>query len=374
MTDVVASDRPGSVGELRTPVPRPSIGFGLDRELESYRRELTGFCYRMLGSPHEAEDAVQDTFLRAWRSFDTFDGRAPLRSWLYRIATNVCMTMLDGRRRRALPMDLGSSSSPTATLGVPLVDSVWIQPIADDRVLGAGDPAELAVARETIRLAFVAALQHLPPRQRAVLILRDVLRWKSVEVAGLLDASVVSVNGLLRRARATLASRDLTASVAAPASERDRELLARYVDAFERFDVDALVSLLRDDAVLSMPPYSLWLQGRAAARDWLLANASTCGDVLLVPVAANGSAAFAVYKPAGRAGLGAYSLQVLEVSQSGISAIHTFLDPGLFELFDLAPALPQRPRTRAHKPHPQPERPTALRSPSDLNVAQGRQV
>jgi RNA polymerase sigma-70 factor (ECF subfamily) len=341
MTDVAAPDRPGSGAELRNSTSRLSTGFGLDRELETHRRELTGFCYRMLGSPFEAEDAVQDTFLRAWRSFDTFDGRAPLRSWLYRIATNVCLTMLDGRRRRALPMDLESPSPSSATLDAPLADSTWIQPMPDSRALGHGDPAELAVARETIRLAFVAALQHLPPRQRAVLILRDVLRWKSVEIAGLLDASVVSVNGLLRRARATLASRELTTSDLAQPAEQDRELLTRYVDAFERLDIDTLVSLLRDDAVLSMPPYSLWLQGRSDFRDWLLANA--CLDAVLVPVAANGSAAFAIYKPTGGGRREAYGVQVLDLSPSGISAVHTFLEPSLFELFDLPPALSERP-------------------------------
>jgi RNA polymerase sigma-70 factor (ECF subfamily) len=353
MTDVVTAHRPGSRTEVRTAASSPSREFGPDDELESYRREMTGYCYRMLGSWHEAEDAVQETFLRAWRSFDRLEGRAALRSWLYRIATNVCMTMLDGRRRRAMPMDFGSASPSNAALGVPLSDGAWIQPIADSRALSADDPSELAVARDTIRLAFIAALQNLPPRQRAVLILRDVLRWKAAEVASLLDASVVSVNGLLRRARATIASRDLTVSAPAQPSEQEQELLARYVEAFERFDIDTLVSLLRDDAVFSMPPHTLWLKGRSAVRDWLLANA--CRHALFVPVEANGSAAFAVYKPTSDGGLEASSVQVLELSPSGISAVHTFLDPSLFDLFDLPSTLsgrPSEPRPGAHHSTP----------------------
>jgi RNA polymerase sigma-70 factor (ECF subfamily) len=248
-----------------------------------------------------------------------------------------------------MPMDLESPSPSNAALGVPLTDGGWIQPIADSRALSPVDPSELAVGRDTIRLAFIAALQHLPPRQRAVLILRDVLRWKAAEVAPLLDVSVVSVNGLLRRARATIASRDLTVSAPAQPSEQEKDLLARYVDAFERFDMDTLVSLLRDDAILSMPPYTLWLQGRSAVGDWLLANA--CRDALLVPVEANGSAAFGMYKPTSHGGLEASSIQVLDLSSSGIAAIHTFLDPSLIDLFDLPPTLPGRPRERRPEAH-----------------------
>jgi RNA polymerase sigma-70 factor (ECF subfamily) len=342
-TDLAAPDRRTSLVELRTPEFSPSAKLDLDSALEDYRRELAGYCYRMLGSPHEAEDAVQDTLLRAWRSLETFEGRAALRSWLYRIATNVCLTMLDGRRRRALPMDLQSASPPVATLGVALGDNAWIQPIPDGLALRSdGDPADVVVARETIRLAFIAALQQLPPRQRAVLILRDVLRWRAAEVAELLDTTVASVNGLLRRARAALASRDLTAPGPLQRTQRDQELLARYVEAFERLDIDNLVSLLRDDAVFSMPPFALWLQGRSSIHDWLLA--SDCRDALLLAVEANGSPAFGVYKPAdSRPGLEAFSIQVLELSATGIAAIHSFLDPSLFELFDLPLTLPERP-------------------------------
>jgi RNA polymerase sigma-70 factor (ECF subfamily) len=314
----------------------------LDRSFEEYRRELIGYSYRMLGSPHEAEDAVQETFLRAWRSFDSFEGRAALRSWLYKIATNVCLTMLDGRKRRALPMDLGPSAAPpSAMLGAPLVESVWIQPIPDRLAVHPdSDPADVATSRETIRLAFVAALQHLPPRQRAVLILRDVLQWKAAEVADLLGATVVSVNGLLRRARVTLASADMTTAGAPEPSSQNAALLARYVAAFERFDIDALVTLLHDDAIFSMPPFALWLRGPGTIADWLLTN--PCANTHLVPIEANGSPAVAVYKPARSGGYEAYAIQVLEWSDSHIDAIHTFLDPTLFGQFDLPATLEQR--------------------------------
>ena len=229
----------------------PAHSFG---ELEQYRAELTAYCYRMLGSPFEAEDAVQDTFVRAWRGFDRFEGRAALRSWLYRIATNVCMDSLNGRNRRARPMDLGPSRDPLGPIGGILPEVTWIEPIPDGRVLPE-DPADVAMSRETIRLAFVAALQHLPPRQRAALILCEVLRWKASEVAELLDTSVASVNSALQRARATLDAQAITSSEpAAELSPESRELLDRYVAAFEAYDVDRLTSLIHEDATQSMPP------------------------------------------------------------------------------------------------------------------------
>ena len=242
-------------------------GFG---ELEQHRRALTAYCYRMLGSPFEAEDAVQDTLVRAWRSLDRFEGRAALRSWLYRIATNVCLDMLNGRQRRARPMDLGPARSPDGPIGEILPEVTWIEPVPDGRVMPDGDPADVAASRETIRLAFVAALQHLPPRQRAVLILCEVLNWRASEVAELLDTSVAAVNSALQRARATLEARDLTASDAEPSAldEPDRELLARYVEAFERYDMEALTSLIHEDATQSMPPYELWLSGRDDIFGW----------------------------------------------------------------------------------------------------------
>src|SRR5919109_5415208 len=241
-------------------------GFG---ELEQHRRALTAYCYRMLGSPFEAEDAVQDTLVRAWRSLDRFEGRAALRSWLYRIATNVCLDMLNGRERRARPMDLGPARSPDGPLGETLPEVTWIEPVPDGLVTSdSGDPADVAVSRETIRLAFVAALQHLPPRQRAALILCEVLRWKAAEVAELLETSVASVNSALQRARATLEATNLDAAEAAADAAADSDLLARYVAAFEAYDIDALTALIHEDATQSMPPYELWLSGREDIFKW----------------------------------------------------------------------------------------------------------
>src|SRR5881392_205447 len=232
----------------------------LDLRLEQHRAELIGYCYRMLGSPFDAEDAVQETLLRAWRGIDRFEGRAALRSWLYRIATNVCLDMLDGRTRRARPMDLGPARAPEAANLNTLPEATWIQPIPDSLLAPDGDPADVAVARDTIRLAFVAALQHLPPRQRAVLILCEVLKWKAAEAAELLETSVASVNSALQRSRATLETLDPSSSD--PPEAVDGELLERYVAAFENYDIDALTALLREDAQQSMPPYDLWLRGR----------------------------------------------------------------------------------------------------------------
>jgi RNA polymerase sigma-70 factor, ECF subfamily len=314
----------------------------LELRLEDYRAELTGYAYRMLGSAFEAEDAVQETLLRAWRGFDRFEGRAALRSWLYRIATNVCLDMLRGRERRALPMDLGPSRTADAPLGAPLPEVTWIEPIPDGRIRpDRGDPAELVESRETIRLAFVAALQHLPPRQRAVLILREVLRWRATEVAELLDASVASVNSALQRARAALRASDLTAEPPRPMDDAQRALVARFVDAFERYDLDSLTSLLREDASWSMPPYELWLRTHADIRRWCLGPGKGCRGSRLVPTAANGSPAFGQYKPGGAdGGLEPWSLQVLEISAGRIAGIIFFLDTDrLFPLFGLPPRL-----------------------------------
>src|SRR5829696_6217903 len=233
-----------------------SVESPIENELEAHRRALTGYCYRMIGSGAEAEDAVQETMVRAWRAADKLESRDALKAWLFRIANNVCLDMLGSAQRRAQPMDLGPASAADGPLGAPLEENAWVRPIADARVLPAeADPAELAAQKETLRLAFVAALQHLPPRQRAVLILREVLRWQATEVAELLDTSVASVNSALQRARATIDELDLDA--AGPSTVGDAEhkqLLANYVSAFEAYDIASLVTLLKDDANFSMPP------------------------------------------------------------------------------------------------------------------------
>jgi RNA polymerase sigma-70 factor (ECF subfamily) len=297
-------------------------------ELEQYRRELTAYCYRMLGSPFEAEDAVQDTFVRAWKGLDRFEGRAALRSWLYRIATNVCLDLLNGRERRARPMDLGPAREPVASNLNALPEVTWIEPIPD--------PADVAVERDTIRLAFVAALQHLPARQRAVLILCEVLRWKASEVAELLETSVASVNSALQRARATLEATDLTEAPKPEAA--DPELLDRYVKAFEAYDMEALTSLIHEDATQSMPPFDLWLRGRDDIFEWWYGPGIGCQGSRVIPtVAANGSPAFGQYKPSETgSGFDPWALQVLELSDGRIVELTFFLDTDrVFPLFGL---------------------------------------
>jgi RNA polymerase sigma-70 factor (ECF subfamily) len=315
------------VVERSTLAPTPAFG-----ELEQHRRELTAHCYRMLGSPFEAEDAVQETLLRAWTSLDRFEGRSALRSWLYRIATNVCLDMLEGRERRARPMDLGPAGEPIVeNLRTPEVP--WLQPVPDSLV---ADPADAVAERDTIRLAFVAALQHLPPRQRAVLILCEVLRWKAAEVAELLETSVASVNSALQRARVTLEATDLSPETSF--EEPDRELLDRYVQAFEAYDLEALTSLIHEDATQSMPPFDLWLSGRNDIFTWWFGPGIGCKDSRVIPtVAANGSPAFGQYKPS-ESGEGhePWALQVLEFSGGGIAELTFFLDTAtLFPLFGL---------------------------------------
>jgi RNA polymerase sigma-70 factor, ECF subfamily len=317
-----------AVVERSTLAAKPEFG-----ELEQHRRELTAHCYRMLGSPFEAEDAVQETLLRAWRSLDRFEGRSALRSWLYRIATNVCLDMLEGRERRARPMDLGPAGEPVAENLHTLPEVTWIQPVPDSLV---ADPADAVSSRDTIRLAFVAALQHLPPRQRAVLILCEVLRWKASEVAELLDTSVASVNSALQRARATLEASELTPE--SSFEEPDRELLERYVQAFERYDMDALTSLIHDDATQSMPPYDLWLSGRDDIFAWWFGPGIGCKGSRVIPVTtANGSPAFGQYKPSETGeGYEPWALQVLELSGGRIGELTFFLDTEtIFPLFGL---------------------------------------
>ncbi len=309
----------------------------IERELEQHRRALTGYCYRMLGSGSEAEDAVQETFIRAWKNIDRFEGRSSLKSWLYRIATNVCVDMHRGPQRRARPMDLGPSSTIATAQLRPQAENTFVQPVADGRVVDtAADPAEVAAARESIRLAFVAALQHLPARQRAVLILCEVLKWQATEVAELLESTVPSVNSALQRARATLSELDLDRLDSTVDPEHEA-LLARYVDAFERYDMGALAKLLRDDVVISMPPHDLWLQGPSDVLAWMEGPGHQCAGSKLVPVWANGTAAFGSYRPAGAGRWEPWAIQVIEVKDGRISGHHNFLYPELFAEFGLPP-------------------------------------
>ena len=319
-------------------VARDADQFG--KQFEQHRAELRAYCYRMLGSPFEAEDAVQETFIRAWRGLEKFEGRAALRSWLYRIATNVSLDMLSGRERRARPMDLGPAREPVESNLNTLPEVTWIEPMPEGGLVPVdGDPSEVAVSRETIRLAFVAALQHLPPRQRAVLILCEVLRWKASEVAELLDTSVASVNSALQRARATLEESNLSAADTSPSvDEGDAELLARYVRAFEQYDMDALTSLIQEDATQSMPPFDLWLSGREDILRWWVGPGAGCRGSRVIPtVAANGSPAFGQYKPSDSGGgYDPWALQVLEISDGRIVEFTFFLDTErVFPLFGL---------------------------------------
>jgi RNA polymerase sigma-70 factor, ECF subfamily len=318
-------------------MPRAATTDRVDSQLEEFRVELTGYCYRMLGSAFEAEDAAQETMIRAWRSIDRFEGRSSLRTWLYRIATNVCLDMLGGRQRRARPMDLGPAATAPVGPGNTLPENLWLQPIPDSRAVPADDdPAEVAVSRETIRLAFVAALQELPPRQRAVLILREVLHWKADEVATLLDTTVASVNSALQRARATLADNDLSNAGPPEVDDAQQALLDRYVDAFERYDIDSLVALLHEDATMSMPPYALWLRGPAEIARWHLGPGCACRGSRMVPTRANGQPAFGQYRPNPDGGHKAWALQVPEVKGDRIVGLNAFLDTdALFPMFDL---------------------------------------
>lgn len=317
----------------------------LEPRLAAHRAELTGYCYRMLGSAFDAEDAVQDTMVRAWKGVEGFEGRSGLRSWLYRIATNVCLTMIETRGKRARPMDLSAAAwEPVeASLARSRPEDTWLEPMVDERVLPeAGDPADIAVARESIRLAFVAALQHLPPRQRAVLILRDVLRWKADEVAGLLGTTTASVNSALQRARATLAERPDVGRTEV-LDDSHRALLEEYVRAFEAYDIEAFVELLAADVTQNMPPFELWLAGADDIAAWMLGPGHQCRGSRLVPVTANGSPAFVHYKPIGAHGeLVPFAIQALELADGKIARITSFLDTRLFGLFGFPAEPPAR--------------------------------
>ena len=312
---------------------------GLERsEYERLSRELTGYCYRMLGSPFDAEDAVQDTMVRAWREFGRFEGRSSLRTWLHRIATNVCIDMLRKPSRRTVPMDL---QPPTRAEGAqippPRSERTWVLPIPDAKLADANaDPAEQVVSKETVRLAFVAALQRLTPRQRAVLILRDVLQHSAAETAELLGTTVASANSALQRARATVPDIDDQDPARGAA---DGALLEEYVAAFEAYDVPRLTALLRSDAVNSMPPLPLWLLGKDDIRVWMMGPGSECRGSRLLPTAANACAAFAQYRPDGRGGYNPWAMQVLDTDGSLITGLHCYVFPQLFTYFGFPAAL-----------------------------------
>jgi RNA polymerase sigma-70 factor (ECF subfamily) len=313
----------------------------IEEQLEVHRRALTGYCYRMIGSGAEAEDAVQETMVRAWRSADKLQERGALKAWLYRIASNVCLDMLQSAQRRAQPMDMGPSSSADTPLGAMLADSAYVRPIADAKVLPPeSDPAELAAEKETLRLAFVAALQHLPPRQRAVLILREVLRWQASEVAELLDTSVASVNSALQRARATLEELELDAGGPSTVADAEQqELLAGYVRAFEAYDMTALVALLKDDASFSMPPWPLWVQGPEQIVAFMTGPGAKCEGSKLLVTQANGCPAVGLYNPTPEGDYAPWAIVVIELSDGRIAGLHHFIYPQLFAEFGLPPRL-----------------------------------
>ena len=337
MADVASG--PVTTGGGTTVASHGSAGPVSDTDLEGYRTELTGYCYRMLGSAFDAEDAVQEALTRAWRASDGFEGRSSVRTWLYRIATNVCLDVLAGTQRRVRPMDLGPASTVATAELNSRPDGTWVEPVPDGRVLPSdGGPEELATMRESVRLAFITALQHLPPRQRAVLVLRDVLRWHAAEVADLLDTTVASVNSALQRARATIESRQPAETESVdPLDHEQRLLLDRYLDAFERYDMDALASLLHEDATQAMPPYELWLEGRDEVVGWMLGPGAECEGSRLIPTTANGMPAFGQYRRAadGR-GHEPWALQVLEVVDGRITGLNAYLDTARwFPLFGL---------------------------------------
>jgi RNA polymerase sigma-70 factor, ECF subfamily len=301
---------------------------GAATELEQYRRELTAYCYRMLGSASDAEDAVQETMIRAWRSLEKFEGRSALRSWVYRIATNVCFDALNSAKKRARPMDLGGPGEPIVENLRELPEVTWLTPLPT--------PDEAAEQRDTLRLAFVAALQHLPPKQRAALILCEVLQWQASEAAELLETSVASINSALQRARATLETADIGAPAELDAGAR--ALLERYVAAFEAYDIDQLTGLIHEDAIQSMPPFDLWLRGRDDIFTWWFGPGIACSGSKLVPAerAANGLPAWGQYKPSPEGGYEPWALQVVEVVGGKVAELTFFLDTKtLFPLFGL---------------------------------------
>jgi RNA polymerase sigma-70 factor (ECF subfamily) len=317
--------------------PRATDGEEFERLTEPFRRELLAHCYRMLGSVDDAEDLVQETYLRAWRSFDGFEARSSLRTWLYRIATNACLTAVERRGRRPLPSDLGDPGEPGQRLAPAQPEIGWLQPIPDALLPAAADPAVLVAARSSVRLALVAALQYLPPRQRVVLILRDVLAWRAVEVADLLGTTPAAVHSTLQRARYQLARAAPTeVETSEPVEPEGRALLDRYVAAFEDADITALMQLLREDVVWEMPPFMAWFAGREAVGRFISAQVfGSPGTWKLVRADANGHPALAAYLRGPDGIHHAHAIQVLTVTAAGIARVVTFLDPGLFTAFDL---------------------------------------
>jgi len=333
----------------RLAAARNGDGHEFSQLTEPYRRELLAHCYRILGSLHDAEDAVQETMLRAWRRLSTFEGRASLRAWLYRIATNACFDALDKRPRRTLPALTYPAGDPHQPLAAPIVEPIWLEPYPDDLLPDTDvDPEARYAVRESVTLAFLAALQGLPPRQRAVLILCDVLDWRAGEVAELLETTVSAVNSALHRARTTMAQRNTAQALAAtrltPVDEATQSVLAQYVTAWEAADVVGLTTLLREDAVFSMPPIPSWYRGRAAIEAVAMAMAFS-GDARdrwrLTPIRANAQPAFGVYQrdePGGA--YRAFGIQVLTIDGGQITDITTFVDPTLFARFTLPDTLP----------------------------------
>jgi RNA polymerase sigma-70 factor (ECF subfamily) len=315
-----------------------------ERLADPYRRELLAHCYRMLGSVHDAEDLVQETYLRAWRAYDRFEGRSSLRTWLHTIATRACLTALESRGRRPLPTGLGAPGSDADDTLVEQAEVPWLEPVPDAMVGAVGaDPATIVANRQTIRLALVAALQYLPPRQRAVLILRDVLAWKAAEVAAVMDTTTTAVNSILQRARATLeAAAPTEEATTEPGDAARRELLDRYVAAFEAKDIPAIVELFTNDAVWEMPPFTGWYQGAENIGRLIDTQcpAQGPGDMRLVPTRANGQPAFGLYMRGPDGTYRPFNLPVLTVGPDGVTHVACFFDTKLFALFGLPESLP----------------------------------
>jgi RNA polymerase sigma-70 factor, ECF subfamily len=323
--------------------------------MEKLRPNLTGYCYRMLGSGFEAEDATQETLLRAWRRSDTLADPAAVKSWLFSIATNVCLDQIDARKRRARPVDLGDPGNAEGPVGAPLPETTWVLPIASGQVADPdADPEAQTAERETLRLAFVAALQHLPARQRVVLVLREVLRWSAKEVADVLETSVASVNSALQRARATLDELDLEDSdtPARPSGEDESKLLEQYLEAFAAYDIDRIVALLRYDVVFDMPPLPLWVRGTADVAAFMDGPGAACRGSKVIGTSANGFPAFASYKPDPESGAWLpWSVTLLEADETAtVTGVHNFLAPfmpNLFASFDLPERLGEEAPTIA---------------------------